>query len=240
MDRTVEAASGCDSEAARLLPWFATGRLDAEDAARVVVHLAECVTCRDDLEAQRSLHGVLTADDHVEYSPQPSWQKLMTRIDELDRELPVATTVEPFRAPAAVATHVGHGTVARWLVAALVVQTFGLALLGALHWGGSPTSGAASPGFRTLASAPTAPASAGAAVRVVFAPGTNVEQVAALLRDIDARIVDGPSPAGTYALALAAPATGEADPVAMAIGRLRADARIVFAEPIREDVPPVQ
>lgn len=240
MDRTVEATSGCDSEAARLLPWFATGRLDAEDATRVAAHLAECVTCRDDLEAQRSLHGVLTADDPIEYSPQPSWQKLMTRIDELDRELPVATTVvEPRHGHAPAAAYAGRGNATRWLVAALVVQTFGLALLGALHWGRAPTDGEAPAGFRTLASAPTASVSA-AAVRVVFAPGTNVEQVAALLRDIDARIVDGPSPAGTYALALAAPAAGEADAVAMAIGRLRADARIVFAEPIREDVPPVQ
>jgi hypothetical protein len=134
----------------------------------------------------------------------------------------------------------GHGTAVRWLVAALVVQTFGLGLLGTLHWGRSPTAGDAPASFRTLTSSPAAPAGATAAVRVVFAPGTNVEQVAALLRDIDARIVDGPSPAGTYALALAGTVAGEADPVAMAIGRLRADARIVFAEPIREDVPPVQ
>ena len=66
----------------------------------------------------------------------------------------------------------------------------------------------------------------------IIAPGTSIEQVDALLRDLDARIVDGPSPAGTYALALAASAAGRDDPVATAVARLRADARIVFAEPI--------
>lgn len=232
MKRGVDTTAACDSEAARLLPWFVTGRLSVEETARVEAHLAGCVTCRADLELQRALHETLQAEDPVEYAPHPSLQKLMTRIDELDREVSPPPAVTPTTADA-------RGGITRWLVAALVVQTVGIALLGGLLWDRAPTGTAPSSDYRTLSSTSAPAATTAPRVRVVFAPGTDIEQVATLLRGVGARIVDGPSPAGTFAVALQA-GPGGAEAVAAALHRLRADARIVFAEPIAEDAPPAR
>src|SRR4051812_33093068 len=96
-------ATECDSESARLLPWHVTGQLTADEAARVEAHVQACAECRAELEQQRELRAVLRGEDRVDYAPQPSLQKLMTRIDELDRELPDATrTPEAPRASRAV------------------------------------------------------------------------------------------------------------------------------------------
>jgi anti-sigma factor RsiW len=227
MERRPDAMTSCDSEAARLLPWFATGRLSPDETARVETHLAGCAACRADLAGQRELRQVLEADDRLEYSPQPSLQKLMTRIDELERELS-----EPTSGPgSAVGEHFGRGAVSRWLVAALVVQTVGLALLGSLLWGRSTSVDDTSARYQTLSSTAAVPSGRDPQVRVVFAPGTDVETMTRLLQELNARVVDGPSEAGTYALVLLGP-SGEAASVAKGLARLRSDARIVFAEPI--------
>ena len=83
------------------------------------------------------------------------------------------------------------------------------------------------PAWRTRDRAP----SDATRLRVVLAPGTTAQELASLLAAIDARIVYGPSPAGAYALALSPDATDEA--MAASLARLRADARVLFAEPLR-------
>ncbi len=213
----------CDSEAGRLLPWFVTGRLDPVERVRVETHAASCPTCRAELDEQRALHGRLLEDEHrqVQYAPQASLQKLMTRIDELDRETPAARALP--------ATRRTRPHLQRWLVAALVGQAIGLALLGSAIWRDARRFGGPAE-FRTLASSTTG-APGRAHLRIVFAPTTTSAEIAALLGQFDARIVDGPSEAGAYALQLGG---DDATPAAVdaALPRLRADARIVFAEPI--------
>jgi len=225
----------CDSESARLLPWFVTGQLAADETARVEAHVNACPVCRADLARQRHLRDCLRADDRVEYSPQPSLQKLMSRIDELDRELPAATPTGHGRGvlvaevSSAIASATQRWAPTRWLVAALIVQTVGLGLLSTLLWGRSPVANGSAP-YQTLTAAPPAVAT-GAAVaqlRVVFAPATTVDGMAALLRQVQVTIVSGPSDAGAYALALA-PHAGS---LGASLAQLRADPRVVFAEPI--------
>ncbi len=132
----------CDSEAARLLPWFATGRIDADDAARVQAHLASCATCRADLAAQRQWRDLLRSDEKVEYSPQPSLQKLMSRIEELDREMAPAAASSTQAVEAEPAGAGARAGLPRWLVAAVVLQTLGLGLLGSMLWQHAGTRGA--------------------------------------------------------------------------------------------------
>lgn len=223
-----DAMATCDSEVARLLPWFVTGQLAGEEVERVETHLAGCTICRADLVEQRQIHDALSTDDRVEYSPQPSLQKLMTRIDELDREWAPAP---PPPAPQSAAP-ARNFAVPRWLVAAVVVQTIGLAFVCSLLWQRSGDR-AAPASYQTLTS--ISPSTAlHPQVRVVFAPGTTVDSVAGLLQGMHARIVDGPSDAGAYALALPVGA-GVATDLQASLARLRADGRIVFAEPIVED-----
>jgi anti-sigma factor RsiW len=225
----------CDSEAARLLPWFASGRIDAEDAARVAAHVDTCLACRADLAAQRQLHGFMQADAKIEYSPQPSLQKLMSRIDELDREIapPAASTVVP--AAAALAPPPARTGLPRWLVAAVILQTLGLGTLGTLLWqhAGGRNAGAE---YVTLSSVEeslgTAPR-----VRVVFAPDTTLGGMADLLGAVRADIVAGPTEAGAYTLALR-PDAAAAVSVEASLARLRADPHVVFAEPVTGAGPP--
>ena len=222
-------ALDCDSESARLLPWYVTGQLEADEAARVEAHVNTCPVCRSELAQQRDLRDWLHAGDRVEYSPQPSLQKLMTRIDELDRELPEPAQAQGTTGAASTQFTSVHRTAPpRWLVAALLVQTVGLGLLCTLLWGRSTTA-IPPASYQTLSAAPAINTGAPAQLRVVFAPGTTVEAMAELLRQSQATIVSGPSEAGAYAIVLSPSRVGSLD---ASLGRLRADARVVFAEPI--------
>ncbi|HEX6573220.1 MAG TPA: zf-HC2 domain-containing protein [Steroidobacteraceae bacterium] len=220
-------ATSCSSEAARLLPWFVTGRLDAADSARVEAHVASCVTCREDLEHERALHGLLhRVERPAPLSASQGFQRVMARIDETERAMREPPPEASGRSPASPARE------PRWIAAAVVVQALALALVGAALWRGADRSTDAP--YRTLTSSPAAPTSDAARLRVVFAPGTTAQELASLLAAIDARIVDGPSPAGAYALALSGNAADEAT-VTASLARLRADARVLFAEPIRAE-----
>ena len=69
----------CEEEAARLLPWYVAGRLDAADAERVTRHLERCAICRDDLAHERTLRALLKSESGVEYAPQPGLAKTLAR-----------------------------------------------------------------------------------------------------------------------------------------------------------------
>jgi anti-sigma factor RsiW len=215
----------CDSEAARLLPWYVTGRIDAADAARVDAHIATCLICRTDLATQRELRALTQAEERVEYSPQPSLQKLMSRIDELDREIaePSPPASVPESPPPA------RANVPRWLVAAVVLQTVGLALLGSLLWPRAGIRNDSAP-YVTLGSV-EAVVNAAPRLRVVFAPDMTVSSIARLLGAVRADIVAGPTESGAYTLALRADSSLPAS-VDTSLAQLRADPRVLFAEPV--------
>jgi len=219
----------CNSEAAQLLPWFVTGRLDADETGRVEAHVASCPACRFDLEHERALHEVVRRHERTA-APDAAqgFHKLMTRIGETDRALP--TTPQP-RKPVAVR----HVRAPRWVAAAVVAHALALALVGAALW--RHTDRVDEAPFRTLTTNTASTASAQAHLRVVFAPGTTTQELAGILDVIDARIVDGPSPAGAYALALSGSVPDEAA-VRRTLATLRADARVILAEPIRAEPAP--
>lgn len=213
----------CDSEAARLLPWLVTGRLAADEVARVESHVTDCPICRADLAEQRDLRKLMLAGERLEYSPQPSMQKLMTRIDELEREIdaPEPAFEPPVAAPRA--------TVPRWMIAAVVLQSVGLGLLGAMLWAQSP-SRMDPAAYMTLSSTESMPATT-ARLRVVFAPAMTAGNIAQLLGAVGAEIVAGPSSAGAYTIALH-PEAGTPPPIDAGLARLRADPGVLFAEPV--------
>jgi hypothetical protein len=72
-------------------------------------------------------------------------------------------------------------------------------------------------------------------MRVVFRRDVAVAEVNALLRQLPAQIVAGPSEAGVYTLAVpvANPNTADKKKVAAdLLARVRADTRVLFAEPV--------
>lgn len=221
--RTDIDGSGCESEAARLLPWFVSGRLDPVERARVDEHLATCPICRADRDAQAELRELMRSDDRVEHSPQPALEKLMSRIDEMDRE------IESGEAPDVPAPSRGAMPAPRWLVSALVVQTVGLGVLGAALWKHSGSEASVGQ-YRTLASTAEV-AMSSPQLRVVFAPATTVAEIAELLRPMHGTVASGPSEAGAYAIAVPDDYAGLRE-LDGQIERLRADRRVLFVEPI--------
>ena len=93
--RPDQAHAEAHLECRDLLPWLVNGTLDQGDRARVEQHLAECEECRVDLALEQDLHKRMAADDRVAYSPAASFEKLWSRIEELEREVPAAGPPEP-------------------------------------------------------------------------------------------------------------------------------------------------
>lgn len=207
----------CDAEAARLLPWYVNGTLAAADVERVTRHLERCAICRDDVAHERALRDEMKAPGGVEFAPQMGLERTLARIDELTREPPAAvTSMTPQRR---------RVTPTQWLAAAVVVQAIGLGVLGA-SVAGRGTSGAAS--YTTLSSG--SPVATGPRIRAVFASAMPVADLRSLLATHGLSIVEGPSEAGVFTLAMRESGAGRAR-VDSLLTVLRQNPSVEFAEP---------
>ncbi|MGA3157941.1 MAG: zf-HC2 domain-containing protein [Steroidobacteraceae bacterium] len=223
----------CEEEAARLLPWYAAGRLEAVDAERVTRHLERCAICRDDLAHERTLRALLKSESGVEYAPQPGLAKTLARIDELDREAP-GTPLSP-EVHSAVPTR--RVTTTHWLAAAALLQAVALGILGTLvyHRASDPSHDAR---FGTLTSA-TAPLGGAAHIRAVFSGTLPLAALKSLLTENSLSIVAGPSDAGAYTLAFTTSPTDEVR-VSHVVAVLRSHPEVIFVEPAVNDEAGVQ
>jgi Putative zinc-finger len=218
----------CTDEAARLLPWYVAGRLDARDTGRVTQHLERCAICRDDLNHERTLRTLLRSESSVEYAPQPGLAKTLARIDEFERE----GAGDPAGAARYHAKPVRRFGAVHWLTAAAAVQAIALGFVSTSLWhhSGQPDR---SPRYVTMSALPAA-AAPDAHIRVVFSPDMSLGALQSLLAHHTLTIIRGPSDAGAYTLAFtdARGASQRLDPV---ITALRGDARVMFVEPAAID-----
>lgn len=189
------------SEAQRLLPWFVNATLEGEELARVVSHLAECTACQREADQLRALRSACA--DAAEAATLPDPHPALLR---LQRRLHAPKT--PTSWPRAIALRRAWTLTPGWMRGALTAQFALMLVLGAMLIGrdrpvapyrtlgdaGVPTPGAASPDVPRLL--------------IVFDPHLSQAQMQGLLRASQARIVDGPSDAGAYVLAV--PAAREA------------------------------
>jgi hypothetical protein len=216
----------CEEEAARLLPWYVTGRLSAADLERVSGHLQHCAICRNDLAHERALLGLLKTDNRIEYAPQAGLAKVLSRIDELGRDVPAASG--PAFSPA---TRRRFGPV-QWLTAAVLVQAIALGWLGASSRY-RPQSAVLPASYQTLSADPVSP-TPGPHIRAVFAPAMTLAELKALLASNGLTIVRGPSDAGAYTLASIRALPAGPEPI---VAALRTDARVLFVEAAVNDTP---
>lgn len=216
----------CTHEVAQqLLPWAVNGRLTAAESSGFVAHLADCESCRCDYAHEREIRGAMRARPRVEYAPQPSLQKLWSRIDAAGAAPEIGPTPVPGgQRTRARTTHPGGSGWERVAAAALLGLLLGGLLAAALRTG--PTAPIAA--YRT-ASQSDARDAAPVQIRAVFAPTTRVDELTQLLREAGLTVVAGPSASGVFGLARTA---GEQRPVSEALARLRTDPRVRFAEPV--------
>jgi anti-sigma factor RsiW len=196
---------GPHDEAEALLPWYATGQLDAAERGRVERHLYSCAACREQLTVERRLIGEFQAT-----SPQleSGWARLKAQI----------APPPPVRAarPSALAE--------LWAILSRpAVATLALAQLAFLVVSASLLVSLSRPDYLALGSAP-APAAANAIV--MFRAQATQRQVSDALGDAGASIVGGPTAAGAY-LVHVDPGRRQA-----ALMSLRANRDVQLAQPV--------
>jgi Putative zinc-finger len=223
---THATATESHDKAWELLPWVVNGRLAESDQAWVAQHIEECADCRREIEAQEQIQAALASDARVEYAPSASFQKLVSRIDELERQVPGESPGEMMRVRPP-RTPLGTSRLPRWLVVAVAAQGVMVVALAVLA-GRQSLERLLAPRFQTLTSA-QAPATLHGNLRVVLAPAVTVAEFQSLLESVDAKIVAGPSEARVWTLSV--PFSISTHAFDTAIKRLRADARVVLAEP---------
>ena len=210
MDNPRTFAAGPHDEAEELLPWYATGQLDAADRALVERHLLSCGNCREQLAVERRL-----IDEFQAMAPEveSGWARLRGRIDT-----PVQVARPPRRPFAELWAFLTRPAVAAIAVAQLAfVVIAGGALLSLSR-----------PAYHVLGSAPV-PADAN--VIVIFDADTTEGEMRGALGAAGASIVGGPTSADAYLLHVA--------PVGRqnSLARLQADANVQLAQPIDGVVP---
>ena len=192
-------------QAEELLPWYATGQLDAADRALVEKHLASCARCQRQLAAERVLiHEFQSLTPEIE----TGWTQLRGRIAAQPRSRP--------RLGAALAEF--WELLKRPAVAALATAQVAFVAIGAtvLQWSSQPT-------YVALGSAPVA---ASANVIVMFRPEAREAELRGALATSGAALVGGPTEADAYLLHVPA----NARPAALE--KLRKDSNVTLAQPI--------
>ena len=192
-------------QAEELLPWYATGQLDAADRALVEKHLASCARCQRQLAAERVL-----IQEFQSLTPEieTGWAQLRGRIVDQPRNRPalgaaLAEFWELLKRPA---------------VAALATAQVAFVGIGAaiLQWSSQPA-------YVALGSTPVA---ASANVIVMFRPEAREADLRGVLATSGAALVGGPTEADAYLLHVPA----NARPAALE--KLRRDSNVTLAQPI--------
>lgn len=204
MNRTTPPAPDSHEQAQILLPWYVSGQLDGAELAQVEAHLRACAECRAEFRLEQRLEQAVAG---LPFDAELGWATVRGRIDAQDERRGIAAAVRRALAP---------GGRTGWAIAAqfvLVVAAIGLLL---------PLT-QPQPRYHALGAA--RPATAGD-VLVVFRPQAQAQDLSRALRDSGARLVDGPTAADAFVLAV--PLSERA----AALSRLRANDAIVMAEPI--------
>jgi anti-sigma factor RsiW len=195
-------------QAEELLPWYATGQLDAGDRSIVEAHLLTCARCQRQLTVERKLiDGFQTVSPEVD----SGWARLRGRI-----EAPVSRPC----------TSVGDFATDLWrLLTRPAVAALATAQLALLAVAAAIVPYFTTPAYEALGSS-QAPPSANAII--LFRPEATVGDMRDTLKASGASLVGGPTAADAYLLHVPAgkrPA---------ALEKLQADDDVMMAEPIDE------
>lgn len=182
-------------EAERLLPWLVNGTLDDEERATIERHVGGCAHCQRELIDLRELQQAW-AMPSVTPDPMPSFTRLRRRL-QAPRDRPPSSRWSAARS--------AWTTAPLWLRGAIAAPCALLLMLGGAWFAREPPAQYRVLGDSTFVSNAAVIAAHGdARLVVVFEPSTSQARTQLLLRESRARIVDGPSDAGAYVLAVPA------------------------------------
>jgi hypothetical protein len=213
------------AEAWSLLPWLASGRIQATDREWVEAHVSGCAECRAELATQRRVATQMNnqvSPDAASTDEQRSFNKLWARIEASESASASATGTAGARVPVSRASRT-----IRWLAAAVIVQGVGLGLFGY----NAVRTAARGDDIVTVADVPARRLGA-PAVRLVFAPDASIGTINTLLAHQGLTIVSGPGTAGNFTAELSADAVASgasAESVAAVISK---DPHVSFAQPV--------
>jgi anti-sigma-K factor RskA len=193
--------------AQRLLPWYVTGTLDAAEHRLVEDHLAHCAECAAELAGEERLRAEVAA---LPDAPAGQWEKL--------RDRALASAASSRRGASWWSALPTGRRIALAAASQAALVLLGIGVYDRLR---QPAEGA----YHTL-SAPEAKGAQGGNIIVIFRPDSPEQAFRATIDAVGARLVDGPTAAGAYVLAVP---DGRRE-AALAMLRKRAD--IVLAQPI--------
>lgn len=196
-----------------LLPWYVNETLEPHEKAEVESHLANCIECRTDVEAEGALAADVAA---IPLEAAQGWATLANRLDsiELNEKPNPLLSVPILRRPIRLGWAVGIQAIAAVLVAVVIT---------------SMPEVPKEPVYHALGNGSVA---ASANIVVLFDPETSEHAMRAALVEVDARLVDGPTATGAY-MAHVLPERREA-----ALTILRQTRQVVVAEPIDPGMAP--
>lgn len=193
-----------------LLPWLVNETLHGDEREQVEQHLRDCLICRKELGSQHALAATVKDQPTLDWSVEQNFDALLRRIDTAAARSSTryhrwrTLLASPALLAGASATAVAIIVVAAWLGrAGTEAESFG--------------------SYSTLAQP-----SSSVLVDVIFSPGTSETQMRALLQELGATIVAGPSELGRYTIRVDGAEPRDVD---MLVAELRGDPRVRFAGP---------
>lgn len=161
----------------QLFPWLLNGTLSLGEVEQVEAHLAQCASCRDELELDRKLAEMV---ERMSLEPGSSLETIGQRFEPTSK-VRQAATLWHRRVPLG------------WAIASPAMAAAAVAIVIVAL----PQHQPSEPSYHALASPLAAPS---ANLVVQFERGTRVDDMQEALHSVNARLVDGPTETGAYLL----------------------------------------
>lgn len=188
-----------------LLPWYVTGRVSREEARGIEAALKTMPDLADKLaQVQRERDAVARAAETIEPAPPETLQRLLQQV-ETTRQWRVPR-IENQAAGGWLKGTLGHNVVwqAAFATACVAIVALGVQLYNL-------------PASDTFGVAGDINHASGATLLVTFQPAATASDISTLLTEMDATIIDGPKPGGTYVVQIPASQAGEVEAATTAL-----------------------
>ena len=233
------ASGSIHDEVFLLLPWYINGTLGGSQKTLVEGHVRNCIACRRELEIEDRTLEAFCTESPLDQTAHVGFQRLHDRITAGSPSRPKRTLFGAAGQLWAQTVNFMHSITSPVPRAALVGAPLAVLAIGfgltQLPPGQAvdsdvndvSTSTSVKEGYQTLSSRVESIAMPGD-LRVVFAPGTSIEDIDKLLENTRTTIIDGPGRAGVYTIRPMG-VSGENEHRALILF-LRAQPEVAFAE----------